>query len=111
MNHCVKIFDGGLLREIRRRPGVPHGFLDLALHIDRQADHGRPRQVLFDPPSRFNSVHSRHIDVHDDDIRMQLVRAFDGFLPIRRLPDDEEIFISSEDAFKTLANQQMIIDQ
>jgi hypothetical protein len=49
---------------------------------DGQADHIYPREAGFDVPGGFNTVQSRHLDIHQDDIGTEGERHLNGGEPI-----------------------------
>jgi hypothetical protein len=59
---------------------------------------------------RVEPIQLAHGDVHHHDLRPQLVRERDGFVPILRLADDREAFLF-EDRPQSIAHHLVIIDE
>ncbi len=51
-------------------------------------EHLRGRKGAANHARRFQTVHVRHADVHDDQVGMKLAGLLHGVLPIHRLPAD-----------------------
>ena len=71
---------------------VGHGLgaarlLDL-LGLGEGRDHDDGREALLADHGRsLEAVHARHLDVHEDDVRVQPARELDGLLAVARLAD------------------------
>src|SRR2546427_2680862 len=54
--------------------------------VNCEEDNLRGRGDLADLVRRLDAVHSRHIDIEKNDIRLQLPNPLDGLCSVRRLP-------------------------
>ena len=76
------------LQQITPRPRLEYLAHDLLGLVRRKDQHLRLRQHPLDLPCRVEPVQLRHPDVHDDDVRLQLLRLRHGFPPRRGLAAD-----------------------
>ena len=55
------------------------------------------------------TVHLRHLEVHEDDVGQQLVNELDGFTTVGGLPDDLHLLDAGEIAREGLPHDRMIV--
>jgi hypothetical protein len=51
----------------------------------------RARRSLNDSPNRFHSVHSRHLQINQRDIRLMLLECRDSIISVRNLCNQDHI--------------------
>jgi hypothetical protein len=66
--------------------------------------------LLADLARGIESVHDRHADVHDDDVRRELVRECDGLFSVRRRADDLDPWFDLEQRLHHLGERQLVVD-
>ena len=59
----------------------------------------------------LDSVHSGHADVHQDDVRLELARAGDGFGPVACLADDVHVRFRFEDHPEARSDEALVVCQ
>jgi len=64
----------------------------------RQHDDLRPRQASLDPLGRIEGIRAAEIDIHQDDIGLELVGNPDNLFPIGGFADHVQIRLSLQDA-------------
>ena len=111
LNGEIELFDGALLREEGGGSGFTHGPFDLRIVVNRQADHGDGRLLMPQLPRRFDSVDARHVDVHDDDFRLEGLGQSNRLFPVSSLPHHLDIRVGVEHAPETLPYHRVIIGQ
>src|SRR5262249_48293550 len=67
------------------------------LRVDRADHDDRRRRLRHDPPGGLEAVQLRHVDVHGDDVRLQLGGERDGLFTVARLAYDLQPGIAVDD--------------
>src|SRR5512132_125916 len=75
----------------------------------RQYQYAGIRPRLANPPGRLDSVHHRHADIHQDNVRLELQRQLDCLRTVARAPDDLEGALAGEDRLERLGEQPMVV--
>ena len=58
---------------------------------------------------RLDPVHHRHGDVHQDDVRIELLHEPHGLLAVSRAPDDGDARIAPENGLERLGEETVIV--
>ena len=74
-------------------------------------DDGDGRLLMPQLPRRFDSVDARHVDVHDDDFRLEGLGQSNRLFPVSSLPHHLDIRVGVEHAPETLPYHRVIIRQ
>ena len=67
-----------------------------------------PSRVL-DIARRLDPVHHRHLDVHEDDIRLELGRQSHGRLAVARVGHDLDPLVAAEDRLERLGEEAVVV--
>ncbi len=62
-----------------------------------------------DPPGCFEAVDPRHLDVHQEHVRVPLLRRLDGGFTVRHDLDDSEVVLVVQGDLKSFAEGTMIV--
>ena len=65
---------------------------------------------LREPLDRRRAVDAGHVQVHQDDVRIQVPGQAYRFRAVRRLADDREVRVALEHAAQSVANDRMVVD-
>ncbi|MNI73340.1 hypothetical protein D3C73_1293410 [compost metagenome] len=79
--------------------------------MDRQNNNFDIREQLTQFLCCFNPVLDWHVDVHQDDVWFLLIAEFEHLNPIATFPDDLNVVLHIQNAFKPFTEQLMIISQ
>ena len=112
--HAQQMLDQPLrvdaLDEECRRPRLLDGIGGCAARLHRQPENLDVGELGADPARRFDAVHPRHGDVHQNDIRAQRVRLRDRLDAVGRVADDRELRPLMENVAERAANSGVIVD-
>src|SRR5262249_10104600 len=64
--------------------------------VTGQKDDADVRGLRQDPLRRLRPVQMRHLQIHDDDVRSELLRQVDRLSPVLRLADDLDVGLTRE---------------
>jgi hypothetical protein len=79
--------------------------------VHREHEHLRAFDALQDLPRRLDAVQLRHRDVHDDDVRAELLDEIDRGPAVARFADDLDLLVRLEDAAQALSDHGVIVNQ
>ena len=114
LEHLAKrghqLLQGTVLEQIARGPGLLRFDEILWVLGDGQdQDFGR-RVGLANEAGGGQAIHDGHPEIHEDEVRLQLVAERDGFLAIARLAHDHQIWFATEQQTQAGPSQLMIIN-
>ena len=98
-----------VLEEIPLRPAADRGEEFVVRVMHGEHDDGHIRQRRRDPLGRRESVHHRHIHVHQDEVRHDPARLLDRLRPVARLAHDLEIRLRLEQPLQPLPQQRVVV--
>jgi hypothetical protein len=99
------------LWQIACGPGLTHFFNSGAITVKRESDDLRVRELQGDLPGCIDSVHDRHFDIHEHDVRPVLLDFLNGRKAVFGLSDDLEARLCLEHVAKSFAKQLVIVGQ
>ena len=78
----------------------------IGIHMARKSEYRQVREFLFQAPGQSETIHLRHLDVGDDQIRSGLANLDQRFLAIAHFSD----LISSERSLDQVPHRRLVID-
>jgi len=100
-----------VLEQIAAGPGPQRLHQILRVLGDCQHQHLHPGHFLDDDLDRLESADPRHVQVEENQIRLQRARPLYAFQPVTRLVEHLEIVMAFEQRLDAAAKQGMVIDQ
>ena len=100
-----------LLLEVPVRPRLDGIEEVLVLLRDREHDDLHVGEDLLDPMGGLHAGHPRHVDVHQDEVRHQLLGLLQGLVAIVRLSHHLKVPSPTQEPGHSGAEQGMVIDQ
>ena len=82
----------------------------VALALNRHDDDGRGRDFLGEGFGRLNPVHDRHVDVHQDDVRGQLLGLLHPFLAVDRGAHDLDVRLEGQQLLEVVQRARNVVD-
>src|SRR5207302_2974537 len=67
------------------------------------------RVLRHDPPRGLDAVEVRHLDVHQDDVRLQRLAELDGFQAVDRLADDRHACVDVEQPGESGPEERLVV--
>lgn len=74
-------------------------------------EHARGVGQFAELAQRLDTVHAGHLDVHEDDVRLQLLGLRDTFGAVRRLSHDLYVVLHLQERTQTAADDLVVVDQ
>ena len=74
-----------------------------------QDQHLGRQPTLANGARRIEPAHARHLDVHDDDVRLHIARGFDGGGAVGGFADDLDIRLGVEQRLQTGAQDGVVV--
>jgi hypothetical protein len=87
-----------------------HGFVDVLVGVERgQHEHSRLAAVGQEAAGRFQAVHLRHADVHQDNVRSEAARLRECVLAVLRFADYLDVLLGIEDQAEAAAHERLVV--
>src|SRR6266540_4305397 len=99
----------GLLQDVALRAGLETAAEKTSLPVGGEDEHGCLGQALAEDLCRLESVHARHADVHDHDVRAPPLGDRDGAGAVRGLPDDPNLRSARQREAKPFADDLVVV--
>ena len=98
----------GALEQVPMGAGAKGREDRLVILVHGQNEDRDVRAGGYDPPGRLDTVETRHIEVHQDDIGLEGLSAHDRLLAGRGLTDDGHALDRREQRAQTVAERRMV---
>jgi hypothetical protein len=97
------------LRDVGVGPGFDHGAGNRLVFVKREADDDDLGMPPLDSPGRFDAVQGRHVQIHNDRVRLQGFGLSDGLFAVGDFPDYFKIRLAVEQADKAFAHHGVVV--
>lgn len=87
----------GVLEQVSRGPGAQHRQHRVAAVERRHGEDAHLRPAVGDPGRRLDTVHPRHLDVHEHDIGTVALHGGDGLCSVLCLADDLDLRVAGDE--------------
>ncbi len=104
-----QLIGGDVFQGMRGRAGLERSLDQLGIAEADQRQDFDLRPALADQAGGGHAIHHRHLQVHQDDIRLEQLAELDGLFAIAGFTYQAEFLISSEERPQTAAHQRQII--
>src|SRR5262249_527052 len=106
-------FDELLRRDILEQEAARAGaqrLVDVLVEIERRQDEYAALDTAEeDPARRFDSVHSRHANAHQHDMRQQALGQPDRVAAFSGFPDDLDVVFGIQDHAKAVTDERLVV--
>ena len=104
-----QIVGGGLLDQVARGASLGELMHVFVVTVGREDEHFAGQALLDDLARGLEPVQLRHGDIHDDDIRGELLRHVDGLAAIFGLADHFDVGFGGKEGTDSLAHDRMVV--
>jgi len=111
INRLRQVLIRGFFFEQQASTGIQERFSIPIVDVKGEADDRQVRMFPYDATGRFDPVHSRHVNVHHNDIGLQQICQLHRLLPIRRLTHQFNVEMMAKTLPQPLPDEKVVVHQ